>query len=66
MNSNGTAIRRSSLLCRSMLKFISSLLHYLTFEASSEFFSHFCVCFKLFMFADITEFRYIYVKILIV
>ncbi|CAN6872607.1 unnamed protein product [Brassica oleracea] len=43
MNSNGTAIRRSSLLCRSMLKFISSLLHYLTFEASSEFFSHFCV-----------------------
>ncbi|KAJ4908103.1 Gamma-tubulin complex component 2 [Raphanus sativus] len=32
MNSNGTAIRRSSLLCRSMLKFISSLLHYLTFE----------------------------------
>ncbi|CAN7034673.1 unnamed protein product [Brassica oleracea var. botrytis] len=38
MNSNGTAIRRSSLLCRSMLKFISSLLNYLTFEASSEFF----------------------------
>ncbi|KAF2579746.1 hypothetical protein F2Q68_00000595 [Brassica cretica] len=37
MNSNGTAIRRSSLLCRSMLKFISSLLHYLTFEASREF-----------------------------
>uniref|UniRef100_A0A1J3CUD5 Gamma-tubulin complex component n=1 Tax=Noccaea caerulescens TaxID=107243 RepID=A0A1J3CUD5_NOCCA len=32
MNSNGTAIPRSSLLCRSMLKFISSLLHYLTFE----------------------------------
>ncbi|CAF2343748.1 unnamed protein product [Brassica napus] len=32
MNSNGTAICRSSLLCRSMLKFISSLLHYLTFE----------------------------------
>ncbi|KAG2300300.1 hypothetical protein Bca52824_036772 [Brassica carinata] len=32
MNSNGTAIRSSSLLCRSMLKFISSLLHYLTFE----------------------------------
>ncbi|CAH2072523.1 unnamed protein product [Thlaspi arvense] len=37
MNSNGTGIRRSSLLCRSMLKFISSLLHYLTFEASREF-----------------------------
>jgi len=32
MNSKGTAILRSSLLCRSMLKFISSLLHYLTFE----------------------------------
>ncbi|CAH8381024.1 unnamed protein product [Eruca vesicaria subsp. sativa] len=32
MNCNGTAIRRSSLLCRSMLKFISSLLHFLTFE----------------------------------
>ncbi|XP_020876265.1 gamma-tubulin complex component 2 isoform X1 [Arabidopsis lyrata subsp. lyrata] len=32
MNSKGTAIPRSSLLCRSMLKFISSLLHYLTFE----------------------------------
>ncbi|KAK7846779.1 gamma-tubulin complex component 2 [Quercus suber] len=30
----GTAISRSSLLCRSMLKFINSLLHYLTFEAS--------------------------------
>ncbi|GMN43786.1 hypothetical protein TIFTF001_012984 [Ficus carica] len=28
----GTAISRSSLLCRSMLKFINSLLHYLTFE----------------------------------
>ncbi|XP_030472252.1 gamma-tubulin complex component 2 [Syzygium oleosum] len=28
----GTAITRSSLLCRSMLKFINSLLHYLTFE----------------------------------
>lgn len=28
----GTAIARSSLLCRSMLKFMSSLLHYLTFE----------------------------------
>ncbi|CAN1769618.1 Gamma-tubulin complex component 2 [Linum perenne] len=28
----GTAISRSSLLCRSMLKFIHSLLHYLTFE----------------------------------
>lgn len=37
MNSNGTAIRRSSLLCRSMLKFISSLLHFLTFEVSPEF-----------------------------
>lgn len=36
MNSKGTAIPRSSLLCRSMLKFISSLLHYLTFEASRE------------------------------
>ncbi|XP_010549777.1 PREDICTED: gamma-tubulin complex component 2 [Tarenaya hassleriana] len=32
LNSKGTAIPRSSLLCRSMLKFISSLLHYLTFE----------------------------------
>ncbi|XP_044483375.1 gamma-tubulin complex component 2 [Mangifera indica] len=31
-NTNGTAISRSSLLCRSMLKFISSFLHYLTFE----------------------------------
>ncbi|KAL9232407.1 hypothetical protein vseg_007522 [Gypsophila vaccaria] len=28
----GTAISRSSLLCRSMLKFMNSLLHYLTFE----------------------------------
>lgn len=28
----GTGILRSSLLCRSMLKFINSLLHYLTFE----------------------------------
>lgn len=28
----GTAILRSSILCRSMLKFIGSLLHYLTFE----------------------------------
>ncbi|GAB2229163.1 hypothetical protein Droror1_Dr00023299 [Drosera rotundifolia] len=28
----GPAICRSSLLCRSMLKFINSLLHYLTFE----------------------------------
>lgn len=28
----GTAISRSSILCRSMLKFINSLLHYLTFE----------------------------------
>ncbi|KAH7571289.1 hypothetical protein JRO89_XS04G0015700 [Xanthoceras sorbifolium] len=33
-NISGTIISRSSLLCRSMLKFISSLLHYLTFEAS--------------------------------
>ncbi|PKI66930.1 hypothetical protein CRG98_012693 [Punica granatum] len=32
LNSRGTAISRSSLLCRSMLKFINSLLHYLTFE----------------------------------
>ncbi|KAJ4721662.1 Gamma-tubulin complex component [Melia azedarach] len=31
-NTSGTAISRSSLLCRSMLKFINSLLHYLTFE----------------------------------
>ncbi|GAB2287127.1 Gamma-tubulin complex component 2 [Dionaea muscipula] len=31
-NIRGTAISRSSLLCRSMLKFINSLLHYLTFE----------------------------------
>ncbi|KAL5767132.1 hypothetical protein ACOSQ2_013915 [Xanthoceras sorbifolium] len=31
-NISGTIISRSSLLCRSMLKFISSLLHYLTFE----------------------------------
>ncbi|CAK9146768.1 unnamed protein product [Ilex paraguariensis] len=28
----GTAISASSLLCRSMLKFINSLVHYLTFE----------------------------------
>ncbi|KAG2696962.1 hypothetical protein I3760_07G084600 [Carya illinoinensis] len=32
LNMRGTAISRSSLLCRSMLKFINSLLHYLTFE----------------------------------
>ncbi|XP_057452909.1 gamma-tubulin complex component 2 [Lotus japonicus] len=32
LNTHGTAISRSSLLCRSMLKFINSLLHYLTFE----------------------------------
>ncbi|KAF5745851.1 gamma-tubulin complex component 2 [Tripterygium wilfordii] len=32
LNLHGTAISRSSLLCRSMLKFINSLLHYLTFE----------------------------------
>ncbi|XP_039118396.1 gamma-tubulin complex component 2-like [Dioscorea cayenensis subsp. rotundata] len=32
LNTLGTAISRSSLLCRSMLKFIISLLHYLTFE----------------------------------
>ncbi|XP_027906084.1 gamma-tubulin complex component 2 isoform X2 [Vigna unguiculata] len=32
LNTRGTAISRSSLLCRSMLKFINSLLHYLTFE----------------------------------
>ncbi|XP_058071510.1 gamma-tubulin complex component 2-like isoform X10 [Magnolia sinica] len=31
-NKLGTAISRSSVLCRSMLKFINSLLHYLTFE----------------------------------
>ncbi|KAK6232398.1 hypothetical protein SCA6_002471 [Theobroma cacao] len=33
LNTRGTAISRSSLLCRSMLRFINSLLHYLTFEA---------------------------------
>ncbi|KAF5951040.1 hypothetical protein HYC85_013033 [Camellia sinensis] len=33
VNTKGTAISRSCLLCRSMLKFINSLLHYLTFEA---------------------------------
>ncbi|XP_011015009.1 PREDICTED: gamma-tubulin complex component 2 [Populus euphratica] len=32
LNMHGTAISRSSLICRSMLKFINSLLHYLTFE----------------------------------
>ncbi|XP_015938897.1 gamma-tubulin complex component 2 [Arachis duranensis] len=32
LNTRGTALSRSSLLCRSMLKFINSLLHYLTFE----------------------------------
>ncbi|KHN18997.1 Gamma-tubulin complex component 2 [Glycine soja] len=32
LNTRETAISRSSLLCRSMLKFINSLLHYLTFE----------------------------------
>lgn len=32
LDMRGTAISRSSLLCRSMLKFIDSLLHYLTFE----------------------------------
>ncbi|OAY32230.1 gamma-tubulin complex component 2 isoform X2 [Manihot esculenta] len=32
LNLRGTAIPRSALLCRSMLKFINSLLHYLTFE----------------------------------
>ncbi|KAM5561962.1 gamma-tubulin complex component 2 [Rosa sericea] len=32
LNMRGSAIGRSSLLCRSMLKFINSLLHYLTFE----------------------------------
>ncbi|KAI3975658.1 hypothetical protein MKX01_023084 [Papaver californicum] len=32
VNTRGTIISRSSLLCRSMLKFINSLLHYLTFE----------------------------------
>ncbi|GAB4835355.1 Gamma-tubulin complex component 2 [Ancistrocladus abbreviatus] len=31
-NMRGTPIARSSLLCRSMLKFVNSLLHYLTFE----------------------------------
>ncbi|XP_058093830.1 uncharacterized protein LOC131239918 isoform X2 [Magnolia sinica] len=31
-NKLGTTISRSSVLCRSMLKFINSLLHYLTFE----------------------------------
>lgn len=37
----GTAISRSSLLCRSMLKFINSLLHYLTFEVGFTFHSCF-------------------------
>ncbi|ONK75701.1 uncharacterized protein A4U43_C03F19630 [Asparagus officinalis] len=32
IHSMGTPISRSSILCRSMLKFINSLLHYLTFE----------------------------------
>lgn len=32
LNTFGTIISRSSVLCRSMLKFINSLLHYLTFE----------------------------------
>ncbi|XP_050206801.1 gamma-tubulin complex component 2 isoform X2 [Mercurialis annua] len=32
LNMRGTAITRSALLCRSMLKFINSFLHYLTFE----------------------------------
>ncbi|XP_028125714.1 gamma-tubulin complex component 2-like isoform X2 [Camellia sinensis] len=32
VNTKGTAISRSSLLCRSLLKFINSLLHYLKFE----------------------------------
>lgn len=32
INTMGTPISRSSILCRSMLKFINSLLHYLTFE----------------------------------
>ncbi|XP_022938955.1 gamma-tubulin complex component 2-like isoform X1 [Cucurbita moschata] len=32
LNIRGTSISRSSLLCRAMLKFINSLLHYLTFE----------------------------------
>ncbi|KAA8522918.1 hypothetical protein F0562_009341 [Nyssa sinensis] len=32
LDMQGTAISVSSLLCRSMLKFINSLLHYLTFE----------------------------------
>ncbi|CAL9179020.1 unnamed protein product [Musa hybrid cultivar] len=32
INILGTAILRSSILCRSMIKFINSLLHYLTFE----------------------------------
>lgn len=32
LDMKGTAVSVSSLLCRSMLKFINSLLHYLTFE----------------------------------
>ncbi|KAL4203414.1 hypothetical protein AMTRI_Chr01g127800 [Amborella trichopoda] len=32
LNTFGTAISRSAVLCRSMIKFINSLLHYLTFE----------------------------------
>uniref|UniRef100_M1BQS8 Gamma-tubulin complex component n=1 Tax=Solanum tuberosum TaxID=4113 RepID=M1BQS8_SOLTU len=35
LDMQGTTVSVSSLLCRNMLKFINSLLHYLTFEASS-------------------------------
>ncbi|KAL5193745.1 Gamma-tubulin complex component 2 [Glycine soja] len=45
LNTRETAISRSSLLCRSMLKFINSLLHYLTFEASLIFLSTFMLLF---------------------
>ncbi|PHU26718.1 Gamma-tubulin complex component 2 [Capsicum chinense] len=34
LDMQGTTVSVSSLLCRNMLKFINSLLHYLTFEAS--------------------------------
>ena len=38
-NTLGTPILRSSILCRSMLKFINSLLHYLTFEVRFSIFN---------------------------
>ncbi|KAL6008296.1 hypothetical protein ACLOJK_033802 [Asimina triloba] len=36
VNTYGTPVSRSSVLCRSMLKFINSLLHYLTFEMAKD------------------------------